>query len=85
VKVKQKEIQEPPLTIALPFSDDENIMYQLFDLVAHNQGKRELKVIIKSKLADIELETGFRVTSAVEKLIHQVQGAYIVETDTTNK
>ncbi|GGD48237.1 DNA polymerase III subunit alpha [Malaciobacter pacificus] len=85
VKVKQKEIQEPPLTIALPFSDDENIMYQLFDLVAHNQGKRELKVIIKSKLADIELETGFRVTSVVEKLIHQVQGAYIVETDTTNK
>ena len=78
VKTKQKEVQEPPLTIALPFSDDENTMYKLFDIVANNQGKRELKLLIKSKLADLELETGFKVTSQVETLIQQIEGVYIV-------
>ena len=84
VKIKQKEIIEPPLVIALPFSDDENIMYQLFDLIANNQGKRELKLLIKSKLADIELETAFKVTSNVENLIHQIKGAYVVEETNIN-
>ncbi len=86
IKVKQQEKPEPPLSLAIPFSDDENIMYKLFDIVAHNQGKRELKVVIKSKLADIELETGFKVTSAVENQIRQIQGAYLIdETNTSNK
>ena len=78
VKIIAKEVVEPPLTIAIPFSDDENLMYKLFDIVANNQGKRELKLLIKSKLADLELETGFKVTSEVENLIHKIEGAYIV-------
>ena len=78
IKTKQKEVVEPPLTIAIPFSNDENIMYKLFDIVANNQGKRELKLLIKSKLADLELETGFKVTSQVENLIHQLEGVHIV-------
>ena len=79
IKTKQKEIVEPPLTIAIPFSDDENLMYNLFDIVINNQGKRELKLLIKSKLADLELETGIKVTSNVENLIQQLEGVYILE------
>ena len=78
IKTKQKEVVEPPITIAIPFSNDENLMYKLFDIVANNQGKRELKLLIKSKLADLELETGFKVTSQVENLIQQLEGVYIV-------
>lgn len=78
IKTKQKEVAEPPLTIAIPFSNDENIMYKLFDIVINNQGKRELKLLIKSKLADLELETGIKVTSNVETLIHQIEGVHIV-------
>lgn len=78
LKTKPKEMQEPPLTIAIPFSNDENMMYKIFDIVANNQGKRELKLLIKSKLADLELETGFKVTSNVETLIHQIEGVYVV-------
>jgi DNA polymerase-3 subunit alpha len=78
IKTKQKEVVEPPLTIAIPFSNDENIMYKLFDIVINNQGKRELKLLIKSKLADLELETGIKVTSNVETLIHQIEGVHIV-------
>ena len=49
------------------------------DLVINNQGKRELKIIIKSKLADLELESGIKVSNAVEKLIHNIKGAYIID------
>lgn len=79
IKTKQKEVQEPPMTIAIPFNDKDAIMYKLFEIIAHNQGKRDLKLLIKSKLADIELETGFKVATNVENLIEQVEGAYIVE------
>ncbi|RBQ28596.1 DNA polymerase III subunit alpha [Aliarcobacter vitoriensis] len=86
VKIKQKEIIEPPLTIAIPYSEDEILMHDLFDLVANNQGKRELKLLIKSKLADLELETGFKVSSEIEKLIHTIKGAYIEDvSNTSNK
>jgi DNA polymerase-3 subunit alpha len=78
LRIKPKEIQEPPMTIAVPFSNDEDTMYKLFDIVANNQGKRELKLLIKSKLADLELETGFKVTTQVESLIQQIEGVYIV-------
>lgn len=85
-KIKQKKIIEPPLVIAIPFSDDENLMHDLFDLVANNQGKRELKLIIKSKLADLELDSGFKVNSNIENLIHKIKGAYILDAEnTTNK
>ncbi|MCP5062997.1 MAG: DNA polymerase III subunit alpha, partial [Ignavibacteriae bacterium] len=79
IKTKQIQAQEPPLTIAVPFGDDANIMYKLFDIIAHNQGKRELKFLIKSKLADIELDTGFKVHSNIENLISQIEGTYIVQ------
>lgn len=83
VRIKQKEIVEPPLIIAIPFSDDENLMHDLFDLVANNQGKRELKLIIKSKLADLELDSGFKVNSNIENLIHKIKGAYIIDAENT--
>ncbi len=78
VKTKHKEKEEPPLTVAVPYIEKEDTMYKLFDLIAHNQGRRELKVIIKTKLADIELETDFRVTSNMEEYIKQIEGAHVV-------
>ncbi|MGM0519425.1 MAG: DNA polymerase III subunit alpha [Campylobacterota bacterium] len=78
IKTKQIKKQEPPLTVAIPFNNKDEVMYKLFEIIAHNQGRREFKVLVKSKLADIELETGFKVTSNVEKLISQIQGAYVV-------
>lgn len=79
VKLKQKEIPELPVTVAIPFSNQDEIIYKLFEIIANNQGKRNLKLLIKSKLADIELETGFKVASNIENLLKQVEGAYIVE------
>ncbi len=79
-KLKTKHIpkEEPPINIAVPYSHDDKIMYDLFEIIAHNQGKRELTLTIKSKLADIQLQTGFKVTSKVEELITQIQGVYVL-------
>jgi DNA polymerase-3 subunit alpha len=78
IKTKQKAVIEPPLTIAMPFTDNETSIYKLFEIIANNQGKRDLKILVKSKLADIELESGFKVTNNVENLIHQIEGAFVV-------
>jgi DNA polymerase III subunit alpha len=72
---------EPPLIIALELSDDEMIVHDLFELVVNNQGKRELKILIKSKLADLELESAIKIDSKIEKLIHTVKGAYLVDSE----
>jgi len=84
VKIKQKKIVEPPLVVAIPFSEDENLVHDLFDLIANNQGKRELKLLIKSKLADLELDSGFKVNSNIEKLIHNIKGVYIENVSNTS-
>ncbi|MDX4062772.1 DNA polymerase III subunit alpha [Aliarcobacter skirrowii] len=84
VKIKQKEEPVLPLTIAVPLSDDESIMHKLFDIVVNNQGKRELKILIKSKLADIELESGIKVNDNLEKEILKVKGVYKIDVENSS-
>jgi len=78
IKTKQQAVIEPPLIVAIPFVNQDRSIFKLFEIVANNQGKRDLKIVVKSKLADIELESGFKVTSNVENLIHQIEGAFVV-------
>ena len=77
IKTKQKAIEEPPLTVAVNFTDNIRIMDELFNVIAHNQGKRDLKILVKSKLGDIELDSGYKVTSNVESLIKSIDGVFI--------
>ena len=77
IRTKQKAIQEPPLTVAVNYDNSDKIIYQLFDLIANNQGKRELKLLVKSKLGDIELDCGYKVNTKVEGLIKTIEGAFI--------
>ena len=78
LKVKKVIKEEPPLTIAADFVQNDKVMYDLFEIVAHNQGKRKFNLIVKSKLGDIHLETGFSVSNAVEQLIKSIPGVYVV-------
>jgi DNA polymerase-3 subunit alpha len=79
IKTKQKAIAEPPITVAVNFTNDDRIMYDLFDIIANNQGKRELKLLVKSKLGDIELDSGFKVTSNIENLVKSLDGVFIAQ------
>lgn len=78
LKTKHAPKEEPALHIAVNYRNDEQIMYDLFEVIAHNQGKRALHITVKSKLGDIELETGFKVTSKVEELIKTIDGVYLL-------
>ena len=78
VKVKKVVEVEEPIVIAIAFVNNEELMTSLFELLINHQGKRELKLLIKSKSGDIELETGIKVQSKVKNLIKSFKGAYVV-------
>jgi len=78
LKVKKVVKEEPPLTIAADYVQNDKVMFELFEIIAHNQGKRKFNLVVKSKLGDIHLETGFSVTNNVEQLIKSIPGVYVV-------
>ncbi|MEA1915191.1 MAG: DNA polymerase III subunit alpha [Campylobacterota bacterium] len=69
IKTKQAVKEEPPLLVGIDYSDNEALMYELFEIIAHNQGKRQIKLVFKSKLGDIELESGYKVNPNVAQLL----------------
>jgi DNA polymerase-3 subunit alpha len=79
-KISKKE-KEPeslkPLVLGVEFQKQDETMTKLFDIIAHNQGKRPLKIIIKSKLKNIEIDSAFYVSNKVEKLIENLEGVYV--------
>jgi len=76
-KGKKKEIVEDPLRVSINFSNDDKIIYDIFDIVSKNQGKRELILTIKSKLGDIELDSGYYINSQVEGMIKSLDGVFV--------
>jgi len=77
-KGKKKEKSLPPLQIGIEFSNDDKIIYDIFDIVSHNQGKRELKLIIKSKLGDVEIQSGYYINPNAEQLLKNIQSLSVV-------
>jgi len=76
-KGKKVEKVQPPLNISIEFSNDDKIIYELFEIISTNQGKREVTLTIKSKLGDVELDSGYYVNNNVEGLLKELQGVYI--------
>ena len=61
----------------MEFQKEDTVTMKLFDIVAHNQGKRPLKIIIKSKLKNIEIDSAFHVTNKVEELVQNLDGVHV--------
>ena len=81
-KIAKKNIEpkvEPALILAVDFQQKDTTLMKLFDVVANNQGKRPLKIIIKSKLKDIEIDSAFHVTKIVEELASKIDGVNVIE------
>lgn len=76
-KGKKVEKIQSPLNIAIEFSEDDKIVYELFDIISQNQGKREVVLTIKSKLGDVELDSGYYVNANVENLLKGLSGVYV--------
>jgi len=67
----------PPVNVSIEFSNDDKIIYDLFDIISKNQGKRELTLTIKSKLGDVELDSGYYVGNNIEGLLKELNGVYV--------
>jgi len=76
-KGKKVEKVLPPLHISIPFSNDDKILYDIFEIISKNQGKRELSITIKSKLGDIELDSGYYINNNVEGMLKELDGVYV--------
>jgi len=70
---KQKE-----LTIAIDFTQDDKVIYDVFDVIANNQGKNELNIIIKHKKANIKIHSGFKVKDDITNLVKNINGVYTI-------
>jgi len=77
-KGKKVEKVLAPLHISIPFSNDDKILYDIFEIISKNQGPREINLTIKSKLGDIELDSGYYINNNVEGLLKELDGVYII-------
>jgi len=77
-KGKPAEKKLAPLNIAIEFTEDDKIIYELFNIISQNQGKREVTLTIKSKLGDVELDSGYYVNNNVEGMLKELGGVYII-------
>jgi DNA polymerase-3 subunit alpha len=57
-------------------ANDDTILYKLFEVVAQNQGKRDMTITIKSKLGDVEIDSGYKINKNAEALIKEIVGVY---------
>jgi len=78
-KLKTKKIEEiePPLNIAVNYSEDMDILYKIHEIVSQNQGKRQMMITIKSKLGDVEIDSGYYIGKGVESMLKEINGVYI--------
>ncbi len=83
VKVKKEEKhtpepEQPPLILALNLMPDARTVEELMCLVERHPGKRPLELHIKSKLADVIIESKFKVS---ERILEEAKslGVYLVE------
>jgi len=78
VKLKTKKAVEiePTLNVFIEYSNDVNILYKIFEIVSTNQGKRDMTITIKSKLGDIEIDSGYKINKNVPALLEAIDGVY---------
>jgi DNA polymerase-3 subunit alpha len=78
-KIKIKKVAEslPPLIVNIPFSNDDTILYKLFEVISQNQGKRDVVLTITSKLGNVEIDSGYKINKDCERLLKELEGIYI--------
>jgi DNA polymerase-3 subunit alpha len=77
LKIKKAVEIQPALVVHIPFSEDEAILYRLFEVISQNQGKRDVVLTITSKLGNIEIDSGYKINKECEKLLKELEGIYI--------
>ncbi len=77
LKTKRVEKIEPTLSVAVDYSDDFNVLFKIHEIISKNQGKRPIMITIKSKLGDVEIDSGYYVNKGVESMLKEINGVYV--------
>jgi DNA polymerase III subunit alpha len=79
-KIKQRIIEKSyePITIAVPMANEQIILHELRQLVEKYSGNHPLHIIIKSKLQDVQIQTGVMVGKEIIAEIAKNQQFQIV-------
>jgi DNA polymerase-3 subunit alpha len=77
LKIKKAIKIQPALIINIPYSDNDAILYKLFEVISQNQGKRDVVLTITSKLGNIEIDSEYKINKDCEKLLKELEGIYI--------
>ncbi len=78
-KLKTKKIEkiEPTLNVAIDYDNDYNVLFKIHEIISQNQGKRPMMITIKSKLGDVEIDSGYYVNKTVESMLKEINGVYV--------
>ncbi len=68
-EIMVEEVILPPLTLNIRLSSSTKTLEDLYVLAKQNVGKRELKLIISSKLQNVLIDSGLRVSNTFEMLL----------------
>lgn len=78
VKKEIRELPQEALTLAIKIDNDTSILDKLYNMIRQNPGSRELKIIIRSKLQDIMIESSIMVNNNIIMLLDQEPNIDIV-------
>lgn len=74
IVVEEKPLE--PLILSIKLDSQMRVLEELYGLVRKNYGKRELKLTIVSKLQNVVIESGFRVS---DKILEALEGNEFVD------
>lgn len=74
IVVEEKPLE--PLILSIKLGSEVRVLEELYGLVRRNPGRRELKLIIVSKLQNVMIESGFKVS---DKLLEELQDNEFVD------
>ncbi|VAY86442.1 DNA polymerase III alpha subunit [hydrothermal vent metagenome] len=77
LKVKKPAVVESTLNIVINYRDDYDILFKIYEIISQNQGKRSVMITIKSKLGDVEIDSGYYVNTKVKSALEALNGVYI--------
>ena len=69
IKTRVREIAYDPITLEVAMQDDPEILQRLYDLIRQHSGNHKLYLVIKSKLQDVQIETGYSISKEAQNVL----------------
>jgi DNA polymerase-3 subunit alpha len=78
IKIKETQTNYEPIILEFDFSDDDKFLDQLLEIIKQHQGLHQLQLLIKAKLQDILIQTGYSISKDAIKHINQLEKIRVI-------